>query len=442
MKNIFVLVIQILLIEISLQAQVNTKVTLDFEKKVPSWMAENNVPAVGIGIIEGGKIKYVKVFGELKKGIPAPDNTIFNIASITKPVITVLTLKIVEAGQWDLDKPLSDYWIDPDVIDNPYHKILTTRHILNHQSGFLNWRRQHPSHKLTFEFKPGTNYQYSGEGFVYLGRALEKRFNKSLVELSDSILFKPLGMKDSRLYWDKHMDESRFAYWHDSKGNILETSTPKDRGVNAAGSMLTTIEDFCKFGIDVINGASLSSDIYDDMINPHVKINEHYARGLGWEIIKDLPNGEYALEHGGSDQGVKTITMLLPKSKRGIVVLTNSDNGMLVYNQIIKESLDVGESIIKYMSGSVIRWEIDLPDKVLKRYVGTYLDSYGRNLTIFMEDSTLIISGKGVPTVKLCPEKENKFFLKDFDVQFEFADKDSFTVISGGKVDCTAKRVK
>ena len=84
-KNI--LLIPILFIGISLQAQVNTEVNLCFEDKVQIWLTENNVPAAGIGIIEDGKIKYVKVIGELKKGVPAIDNAIFSIASMTKPVI-------------------------------------------------------------------------------------------------------------------------------------------------------------------------------------------------------------------------------------------------------------------------------------------------------------------------------------------------------------------
>ena len=94
------------------------------------------------------------------------------------------------------------------------------------------------------------------------------------------------------------------------------------------------------------------------------------------------------------------------------------------------------------MSCSADRLEIDVSSEILMRYVGTYRDSYERKLTILMEDGILTVSGEGVPTVRLHPEKENKFFLKDFDVQFEFEDKDSFTVISGGKADCTAKRIK
>ena len=89
---------------------------------MPVWLAENNIPAVGTGIIEDGEIVYARVFGELQKGVPAPDNTIFNVASMTKPVVAMLTLKLIEAGQWDLDEPLFHYWIDPDVIDDLRHE--------------------------------------------------------------------------------------------------------------------------------------------------------------------------------------------------------------------------------------------------------------------------------------------------------------------------------
>jgi len=423
------------LIGSSLQAQINTKVNLSFVEKVPAWMVENNVPAVGIGIIEDGKIKYIKVFGELKKCVPAPDNTIFNIASMTKPVVAMLTLKLVESGQWNLDEPLAKYWIDPDVAKDPMHKKLTTRHVLTHQTGFPNWRNG----KLTFEFEPGTQYQYSGEGFEYLRKALEKKFNRPLANLLDSILFKPLAMKDTR-YWDKNTDMLRYAHWHDSNGK--EYKTTYETGVSAADLLLTTIEDYCRFSIDVINGAGLSQNIYNDMITPQVKLKEHYGRGLGWEVIKDLPNGEYVLEHSGSDAGVKTIFVLSPKSKRGIVILTNGDNGVFVYNNVIKESLDIGKTLLDYITGSDAHKITTLPNKILERYIGKYLDSYGRNLTITKDDSALKFSGTGLPTVKLFPETENKFFLKDFDVQFNFITDDSLILIANGKIDWTAKKIK
>ncbi|UCE08462.1 MAG: beta-lactamase family protein, partial [bacterium] len=116
-----------------LQAHINTKINLNFEDKINNWLVEYNVPTVGIGIIENGEVTFVKVFGELKKGVPAPDNPIFGVASMTKPVVAMLTLKLVEAGQWNLDEPLFHYWVDPDVANDPRHKKLTTRHVLSHQ---------------------------------------------------------------------------------------------------------------------------------------------------------------------------------------------------------------------------------------------------------------------------------------------------------------------
>ncbi len=429
----------LIFIVISLQAQNNTNVNLEFEEKVNNWLTEYNVPAVGIGIIENGNITYARVLGELEKGIPAPDNAVFNVASMTKPVVTMLTLKLVEAGLWNLDEPPFHYWADPDVAHDPRHKKLTTRHVLTHQTGFKNWRWLNPDNKLTFDFEPGTNYQYSGEGFEYLRNALERKFNKGLEALLDAMVFKSLGMKNTQ-YWSDNLDTARFAFWHDANGNKYRGSynTP----VGAADDLLTTVEDYCKFGIEVMNGAGLSETLFNDMITPHVKMKEHYAKGLGWEIILDLPHGEYAVEHGGSDQGVKSIAVFLPKSKRGLVILTNGDNGMFVYNNIIKESIDMGEKILDYMKGSVVRKAIVLPDEILNRYVGTYLDSYGRELFITKEDSVLKISGESIPTVNLYPEAKNKFFLKEFDVQFEFTEDNSLIITADGKTEAPIKKIK
>ncbi len=417
----------------SLQAQINTKVNLSFEDKVQSWLTENNVPAVGIGLIEDGKIKYVKVFGELKKGTPAPDDAVFNIASMTKPVVTMLTLKLVEAGQWDLNEPLCHYWVDPDIANDPRHKKLTTRHVLTHQTGFPNWRWDSTSKKLAFDFEPGTQFQYSGEGFEYLKKALEKKFNKPLDELLNSVIFTPLGMKNTG-YWGKNVNKLNYAHFHDAQGNECQLSYPT--GVSAADLLFTTIEDYCKFEIDVINGAGLSPKVYNDMISPHVKIREHYGRGLGWEVIRDLPNGEYALEHSGSDPGVKTIAFILPKSKRGIVVLTNGDNGIFVCSNVVRESLDTGKILIDYLSNSYARKAIALPDELLEKYAGIY-----QHFTIVKENGCLKASGIGFPTVVLFPETEKKFFSKDIDVQFE-SEGDSFNIMANGKLLFTVKKMK
>jgi CubicO group peptidase (beta-lactamase class C family) len=420
MKPYFLLVIFMISLICSgsvVNAQINKDVKRKLQAKIPVWLSENNVPAAGIGIIENGKIKYVKVFGELKKGVPAPDNTIFNVASITKTVVTMLTLKLVETGQWDLDEPLSDYWVDPDVANDSLHTRLTTRHVLTHQTGFPNWRRERPDHKLAFEFTPGTKYQYSGEGFEYLRHALENKFKKPLEKLTDSLLFRPLDMKDTRQCWDSTMDESRFALWHDHEGNKYEM--PYKTGVSAASDLLTTIEDYCKFGVYVTEGAGLSPTLFNDMVTPHSNIQKHSAFGLGWFIINGLPNGEYAIYHTGGQAGVKTIAVFLPKSKCGVVVFTNGENGMYVYNNVIKEAFDVGDSIYEYMyERPNIPKIISVPDEIIKKYTGHY--QYPDVEIVSKKENEITLSLTGLPKSNLYPEAENKFFMREYDIQVEF----------------------
>ncbi len=89
---------------------------------IKKLLEENRIPALGIGVITGGKLTQVKVYGELRKGEAAPFNTIFNVASLTKPVTAMIALRLASAGKLNLDEPLDKYWIDPDIKTNARHK--------------------------------------------------------------------------------------------------------------------------------------------------------------------------------------------------------------------------------------------------------------------------------------------------------------------------------
>jgi len=310
---------------------------------VPRWMAVNHVPCAGVGLIQNGKITWVNNFGQLQQGKPAPANTLFNIASQTKPVTAMLTLKLVELGQWNLDEPLAHYWIDPDIANDPYLMKLTTRFVLSHRTGFPNWRTDDGSGKLRFKFEPGTAAGYSGEGFEYLRRALESKFHQSLAVLMDSLLFKPLGMKDT-YYWSDRLDTNRFAMWHDGQGKRYATSI--ETSVNAADDLITTIADYCRLGIYAMQLAHEGGPVYAEMVKPQVMTKPGIYNGLGWGLVEGLPGGAYAIEHGGSDIGVRTMAIFLPKSKSGVVVMTNGDNGMFVSDQVIKLALPEGTQVL------------------------------------------------------------------------------------------------
>jgi CubicO group peptidase (beta-lactamase class C family) len=291
------------------------------------------IPALGVAYIEGGQVKEQKVYGELKQGVPAPLNTIFNVASLTKTITTMVTLRLVDAGQWSLDEPVYHYWTDPDVSDDPRSKKLTTRHILTHQTGFPNWRWMTPSKKLAFEFEPGARFQYSGEGMEYLRHALENKFHRSLEQLADSLIFQPLHMTDTHLVWQDSM-QSHFAVPHNAKGEELEIS--KNTAPSAADLLKTTVADYSRFLIWVMNGAGLSKALFQQMTSPLAKIKDGKYLGLGWAVYPELPGGQYGLSHSGQDPGVNTIAFILPQSKRGLLIFTNSDNGPKLYTELVK----------------------------------------------------------------------------------------------------------
>jgi CubicO group peptidase (beta-lactamase class C family) len=304
----------------------------DNDPEIKKWLKQNNIPTLGIGVINNGKLQEIKVYGELKKGVPAPYNTIWNVASLTKPITAIVALKLVSSGKWDLDEPVYKYWTDPDIAKDPNNKLLTTRIILSHQTGFPNWRFMNESGKLDFKFKPGTKYQYSGEGLEYLRKVLESKFHKSLNQLASELIFEPLKMTDTQYFWDKKTDESRFATGYDNKGNAYETH--KNTTANAADDLLTTIGDYGTFLCSVLNGDGLTKKVFYEMTTDQVETEKGKHFGLGFEKY-DLENGEYALSHGGSDQGVQTLFFLLPKTKQGLLIFTNVDDGYKVYEKLL-----------------------------------------------------------------------------------------------------------
>ncbi|MBV8324974.1 class A beta-lactamase-related serine hydrolase [Chryseobacterium sp.] len=315
------------------------------DQLMENWLQENKIPTLGLGIIDHGELKQVKVFGKIKNGVSAPYNTCFNVASLTKPVTAMVALQLVSLGKWKLDEPLDPYWIDPDIADDSRHKKLTTRLILTHQTGFPNWRWMNKDKKLNFQFDPGAKYQYSGEGFEYLRKALEKKFGKPLEALAKELIFQPLKMEETNYIWDQNTDESRFAIGYNNEGKPYPVE--KNKIANAADDLHTTIEDYGNFMVSVMRGGNLKPEVFKEMIRKQTKIKENKYFGLGFEVY-DLGNDDYVLSHGGADQGTQCISLVHPKSGKGIVIFTNVDDGSKIYEKLVLHYLgEAGKKIVE-----------------------------------------------------------------------------------------------
>lgn len=311
------------------------------------WLKQKSIPAVGIGYIEDGTIKQISVFGELEQGKKAPKNTIWNVASLTKPITALIALKLINSGHLSLDEPVYKYYIDQDIINDPNTEKLTTRIILSHRTGFINNRDSYENGILKFEFEPGTQYQYSGEGYDYLRKVIEHKFETTIEELADSLIFKPLKMKDTKFYWNNDTDELRFAKWHTKKGEAYQDK--KYKTASGADDLLTTIEDYSKFMVYILIGADLSKELQQEMLKNQSRINKNQYFGLGWYVDENInANNDYAIIHGGDDIGVHTIAFIVPKTKQGLLIFTNSDNGTDAFQEILLEYLgENGKGILE-----------------------------------------------------------------------------------------------
>lgn len=318
-----------------------TKLTDDLEK----LMKDNNIPTLGLGIIEDGKLTQIRVYGKLNDKTSASYNSLFNVASLTKPVTAMTVLRLASLGKWNLDEPLHQYFTDPDVANDPRNKKLTARMVLSHQTGFPNWRGMTKEKKLAFEFEPGTKFQYSGEGFEYLRKAIEKKFSKNLEELAQEYVFQPLEMKDTSYIWNEKKQADRIVIGYDKNGKPYDIV--KNKTANAADDLTTSVEDYSKFLIGVMNNELLNPKIFEELKTKQIEMKKNKYFGLGWEIY-DLGNNEIALSHGGSDFGVNTFAIMLPKSKKGLVIFTNVDDGYKIYEPILNQYFgEAGKKIVE-----------------------------------------------------------------------------------------------
>jgi CubicO group peptidase (beta-lactamase class C family) len=167
------------------------------ERDIPEIMKSAGVPGLAIAVIRGGKTIWLHGFGmkDVKTGQPVTGETVFEGASLSKPLFTYGVLKLVEQGKLGLDVPLTKYLPKPFVAGDQRLAKITARIVLSHRTGFPNWPADDGS--VSIYFTPGERFSYSGEGYIYLQRVVEKITGKPLNEYMTQNVFTPLGMSSS-----------------------------------------------------------------------------------------------------------------------------------------------------------------------------------------------------------------------------------------------------
>ena len=334
-----------------------------------------SVPSMSLASIDGERISTrslgVRRAGEAERATP---DTVYAAASLTKAAFSYVLLGLVRDGLLSLDRPVREYLPLPNP-DDPRAAAITARRLLSHSGGWRNWRNN-TSQPLTADFEPGSRWSYSGEGFFFLQRVLEKLTGKGMSLLARERVFEPLGMKRSSMVGLAGLEPYQ-ASGHNGRGELVppsgrsalvelrrlmaERGAPLDAArtedaeqalktaeptqpvlpnflsPNAAASLLTTAADFALFLRHLVTArrrGGPAAAIVDLMMSPQIRCNDAVQWGLGVGL-EDLGGRRFGWQWG-DNPGFKNFFFADPQQEKAMVIFTNGDRGARVYERVIR----------------------------------------------------------------------------------------------------------
>lgn len=323
------------------------------ERLVPLLMKEHRVPGVSIALVRDRKVAFAKAWGvaDARTGAPATTATLFEIASMTKPVFGYLALKLAEEGQLDLDRPIAELVELPSVPGQVELRRITARMVLSHTSGLPNWRKggEERDGPLPVLFEPGSRFGYSGEAIYQLQRVVEKATGASLDEYAKQALFAPLGMERSSFVWPAELDAA-LATGHEEDGT--PRARARYRHANAAYSLVATASDYARFltaildpgpfgspalsrtGVDAMLRHAVPADAREPIERPGAARGRDVFWGLGWGL-NTTSAGDVVYHSGANSTGFRCYSQLSPSRGTGIVILTNGLGGGALWTRLV-----------------------------------------------------------------------------------------------------------
>jgi CubicO group peptidase (beta-lactamase class C family) len=316
----------------------------DLKAAIPDLITKADIPGLSIAVIRDGILLWSGAFGvkSAQTKEPVTEDTIFEAASLTKPFFAYYAMKLVEAGELDLDKPLVGY-IPRDVLVKTYilhpwelegfrrdwFERITARMALSHSSGLPHGDPRRP---LPIFFEPGTKYRYSADGYFYLQRVIEHLKGRPLEALMKEAVIDPLGMTSSSLVWEDRYD-ALAAVGHDFFG-VTDGRFRKRKQAHAAATLYTTAKDYARFVLAVLNDVGLKPETIRGMLGPQIPVAQDLAWSLGFGK-QTTPAGQAFWQWG--DYGTfRNYIVAYEDSKNAFVYLTNSFNGLSIGREIAR----------------------------------------------------------------------------------------------------------
>ena len=313
-------------------------------------LREYRVAGVSVAVINGGRIEWARGWGEAQagSGIPVDTATLFQAASISKPVAAVAALRLVQEGRLALDEDVNARLRSWRVPDSPFTTAekVTLRRLLSHSAGttqhgfpgyaagaavptvvqILDGQAPANTRPVRVDTVPGSRWRYSGGGYTIAQLLMEDATGRPFAELMREQVLEPAGMRHSTYAQPLPADRAgQAAAAHAGDGQPIAGRHHTYPELAAAG-LWTTPSDLARLAIDLqraYNGETgriLSPETARLMLT-----RQAGTYGLGFGVGGE--GDSLRFEHGGSNQGFRAFFMALAQTGQGIVVMTNGEGG-------------------------------------------------------------------------------------------------------------------
>jgi CubicO group peptidase (beta-lactamase class C family) len=319
------------------------------ENTISKFMAANSVPGISAAVVLNGEEAWSEGFGmaDLENSVPVTPQTLFRLASISKPITATAAMQLWEQGKLDIEAPIQKYCPAFPQKESP----ISTRQLMAHLGGIRHYRTDAKNDLETnntkhfddpiaggIQFfandplgaKPGTKFNYSTQGFTLVGCAVEGASGKKYVDYVQENIFARVGMANTR--WDDRFSviAHRTRFYSKSKSGAVQNSEFLDSSYKIpGGGWLSSADDMANFEVAMLADRLVKRSTRDAMwtpqhaLAPEATEDMHRGYALGWGVgdAAGVPD----VGHGGGQQGTSTFIMLAPQQKAGVVVLINLD---------------------------------------------------------------------------------------------------------------------
>ncbi len=327
--------------------------------KIEDRMQHYSVPGVAVAVIEDFEIAWVKGYGvaDAEAGGAVTEETLFQAASISKPVTAVVALRLSEQGMLDLDEDVNVKLRSWKVPENEFtrEQKVTVRRILNHTAGttvhgFRGYAEDEPvptildvldglppsnSDSIRVDKMPGESFRYSGGGTTILQLLIEDVTGRALSDLAEEMVFEPLGMGHSS--FEKPLPEgleAKTSKGHLTDGTVITGYTFLQGGSSCCG-LWTTPADLARFGIELSRTYRGESDRILSRESASLMVSPSSAGNVGLGMFIEQRDGEIYFQHGGGNVGFKCVLGMHREKGYGMAIMTNGDRGNSLIQEIV-----------------------------------------------------------------------------------------------------------